>query len=153
MLKDYDMSVLYNPGKANVVADAPSRLSRGSVSHVEESNRNIVVDVLFLAHLGVQIESSLNVGMVVHHNSASSLVVKVKSKQHLDPLFMELKELVLGKMNESFSQGGGVLRYQGKLCVPNNDDLRSRIHGEAHGTRYSIHPISTKMCHDVREVF
>ena len=36
LLKDYDMSVLYYPIKANVVADGRSCLSMGSVSHVEE---------------------------------------------------------------------------------------------------------------------
>ena len=34
LLKDYDMSVLYHPGKANVVADALSRVSMGNVAHV-----------------------------------------------------------------------------------------------------------------------
>ena len=33
-------------------------------------------------------------------------MVEVKYKQQLDPLLMELKELVLGKLNDSFSQGG-----------------------------------------------
>ena len=69
MLKGYDMSVLYNPDKANVVADAPSQLSRGSVSHVEESMRNLVKDAPRLACLGVRIEDSPNRGVVVHHNS------------------------------------------------------------------------------------
>ncbi|WMV07970.1 hypothetical protein MTR67_001355 [Solanum verrucosum] len=36
-LKDYDMNVLYHPSKANVAADALSRLSMGSVAHVEEA--------------------------------------------------------------------------------------------------------------------
>ena len=45
LLKDYDMSVLYHPGKANMVADALCRLSKGSVSHMEESKRNLVKDV------------------------------------------------------------------------------------------------------------
>ena len=34
LLKDYDMSVLYHPKKANVVADAFSRVSIGSLTHV-----------------------------------------------------------------------------------------------------------------------
>ena len=46
---------------------------------------------------------------MVHHNSESSLVVEVKSKQHLDQPLMELKELVLCKINESFSLGGGMV--------------------------------------------
>ena len=39
------MSVLYHPGKANIVADALSRLSMGSVSHVEEGKKELVKDV------------------------------------------------------------------------------------------------------------
>ena len=39
LLKNYDMSVLYHPGKANVVADALSRLSMGSVAHVENDKK------------------------------------------------------------------------------------------------------------------
>ena len=45
------------------------------------------------------------------------------------------------------------MRYQGRLCIPNIYGLRSRILEEAHGTRYSIHPGSTKMYHNLREVF
>ncbi|WMV49802.1 hypothetical protein MTR67_043187, partial [Solanum verrucosum] len=36
MQNDYDMSVLYHPKKANMVADALSRLSMGSVAHIED---------------------------------------------------------------------------------------------------------------------
>ncbi|WMV58021.1 hypothetical protein MTR67_051406 [Solanum verrucosum] len=35
LLKDYDMSILYHPGKSNVVVDALSRLSMGSTAHFE----------------------------------------------------------------------------------------------------------------------
>ena len=50
---------------------------------------------------------------MVHHIRQSSLVVEVKSKQHPDQPWMELKESVLGKLNEPFSLGGGgVLMYQ-----------------------------------------
>ena len=43
---------------------------------------------------------------MVHHNSKSSLVVEVKSKQHLEPILMELNGSVLSKFSESLSQGG-----------------------------------------------
>ena len=38
-LKDNDMHVHYHPGKANVVADALSRLFMVSVAHVEEKRK------------------------------------------------------------------------------------------------------------------
>ena len=60
-------------------------------------------DVHRLARLGVRLEGYLNGGFMVHHNSESSLVGEVKSKQHLNQQLMELKESVLGKLNESFS--------------------------------------------------
>ena len=50
-------------------------------------------------------------------------------------------------------KGDGVLRYQGRLCVPNVEDLRKQILEEAHGSRYSIHPGATKMYHDLRVVY
>ena len=72
---------------------------------------------------------------MVHHNPNSSLVVEVNSNQHLDPLFMGLKESVLSKSNESFSQGrDGVLRYQERMCVLDVDDLRKQIMEEALGS-------------------
>ena len=87
---------------------------------------------------------------MVHHNSESSLVVEVKSKKHLYQPLIELKESVVAKLNETLYLGGGaVLRYQGRLCVPNVDELRNRILEETHGSRYSIHPCSTKMYHDL----
>ena len=46
-----------------------------------------------------------------------------------------------------------VLRYQLRLCIHNVDCLRNRILEEAHGCRYSIHPGSTKMYPNLREVF
>ena len=84
MLKDYDMSVLYYPGKANVVVDALSHTTMGSVSHVDEPKKHLVKDVHSLSRLLVRFEDSPNGGFMVHHNSESSLVVEVMSKKHFD---------------------------------------------------------------------
>ncbi|WMV58211.1 hypothetical protein MTR67_051596 [Solanum verrucosum] len=91
-LKDYEMNVLYHPGKANVVADALIRLSMGSVAHVEEERKELAKDVHMLARLGVRLMGISNGGVTgaVHQQRV-----------------------------EVFSQGGdGVLRYHGRLCVP-----------------------------------
>ena len=45
-----------------------------------------------------------------------------------------------------------MLRYQGRLCVPDVDDLRGMILEESHGSRYSSHPGATEMYRDLREV-
>ena len=54
------MSVIYHPRKANMVVDALSRMTMGSVSYIEEAKKDLVKDVHRLARLGVILEDSLN---------------------------------------------------------------------------------------------
>ena len=58
ILKDYDMSVLYHPDKANVVANALSRTTMSSVSHIDEAKKDLVKHIHRLARLGVRLEDS-----------------------------------------------------------------------------------------------
>ncbi|WMV32815.1 hypothetical protein MTR67_026200 [Solanum verrucosum] len=126
----------------------------GSVTHIEDEKKELVQNVHRLTWLGVQLVDSPMVGVKVHMGSKLSFVVHVKSKQDLDPILLELNELVLKKSVEAFSQGGyGVLRDQGRLCVPNDDGLREKLFEEAHGSRYSIHPGAKKIYRDLREVY
>ena len=76
------MSVYYNHIKANVVADALSRLSMGSVAHVEKEIKELMKDVHRLAHLGVCLISISDSGVTVQDGEESSLVVDVIEKQH-----------------------------------------------------------------------
>ncbi|KAH0633818.1 hypothetical protein KY284_036604 [Solanum tuberosum] len=85
-LKDYDMNVLYHPGKANVVVDALSRLYMGSVAHVEEERKELAKEVHRLARLGVCLMSISDGGVTVQNGSESSLVVEIKEKQDSDPI-------------------------------------------------------------------
>ena len=87
-LKYYNMSVFYNPNKVEVVEDALSRITMDIMSHVEEGKRDLGKDVHSLSRLGVWLENSPNGYFVVHNNFKSSLVVEVKSKQHLDMLLI-----------------------------------------------------------------
>ena len=153
-LKDYYMNVHYHPGKANVVADALIKMSIGSTTHVKEENNELEKEVHKLARLGVRLVDFTSGGVSIHPSSESSLVIKVKKGQHLDPVLMELNDSVLLKMNESFALGGDIiLRYQDRLCVLDVDDLRTRIVVAAHGSRYSIHQGSTKMYHDLKHSY
>ncbi|WMV37948.1 hypothetical protein MTR67_031333 [Solanum verrucosum] len=67
---------------------------------------------------------------------------------------VQLKEAMLKKSVEAFPQRGDrVLGYQGHLCHPNVDDLREHFSSEAHSSRYSIHPGTTKMYRDFWEIY
>ena len=49
--------------------------------------------------------------------------------------------------------GDGTLWYQGRLCVPDVYKLRQRVLAETHESRYVVHPGSTKMYHDLKEIY
>ena len=66
LLRDYDTSVLYYPDKSNIVADALSRMSMGSVAHVPDDKKELVNEVNRLSWLGVHLEDSSNEGPMVH---------------------------------------------------------------------------------------
>ena len=122
-LKDYDMSVHYHLGKANVVVDALSRLYMGSVAHVEEKRKELVKTFHWLSHFGVCVKSISDSGVIVQNGAESSLVVEVTEKQESDLILLELKGALNNQRVEVFSQGGdGVLRYQGRLCVPHEGE-------------------------------
>jgi hypothetical protein len=47
----------------------------------------------------------------------------------------------------------GTLWFKDRLIVPKKEALKRKILDEAHTSRYSIHPGSTKMYHDLRQQF
>ncbi|KAH0669544.1 hypothetical protein KY285_023710 [Solanum tuberosum] len=124
--------VLMQHGKENVVADALSRRSIGSLSYLEVEKRKLARELHQLA----------------------SLVVEVKSLQQEDP---SLEQLIAKAQNQQTLAcdiaGDGVLRYSGRLCVPNVAGLPHRIMEEEHHSRYSIHHGSMKMYHDIKEIY
>ena len=78
------MSILYHPGKANVVVDTLSKLSMGSTGHVEEEKRELDKDMHRLAHLEVRLDF-IEEGIVVTNGTKSSLlskVTKARSRPH-----------------------------------------------------------------------
>ena len=47
----------------------------------------------------------------------------------------------------------GVLHLGTRLCVPDVEDLKKEIMEEAHFFAYSVHPGSTKMYHNLKDIY
>ena len=78
LLKDYDCTIHYHPDKANVVADALSRKSMGSLSHVLVYQRPLVKEVREFFNNGVMLSIFEMGEMIAHVQVRSSLVEDVK---------------------------------------------------------------------------
>ncbi|XP_049351873.1 uncharacterized protein LOC125816323 [Solanum verrucosum] len=114
----------------------------------------ITKDLRQLASLGVRLLESPDEGVIVQNAAESSFLAEVKEKQYTDPILLQLKENVQQGMTKAFElTEEGVLQCQNRLCVPNIDGLRRRIMTEAHHSRYSVHPGSTKMYLELKEVY
>ncbi|XP_070051161.1 uncharacterized protein [Nicotiana tomentosiformis] len=98
LLKDYDITILYHPTKANVVADALSRnaLSMGILAFIHVGERPIVIDVQTLANQFVRLDVSKPSRDTVQHGHAKDVTIA----------------------------NDGMLRMQSWICVPNVDGLR-----------------------------
>ncbi|XP_070040080.1 uncharacterized protein [Nicotiana tomentosiformis] len=127
----------------------------GSLAHWESCQRPLAREVHLLASLGVRFADSSEGKVIVQNRAESSLILEVKEKQYNDPMLVQLKEGIHIHKTMDFALGmdDGTLRYQGRLCVPNVDGLWERIITEAHTSGYSMHPGSTKMYHDLKEVY
>ena len=65
-----------------------------------------------------------------------------------------IKERVLNGKAACFRiDDAGVLWFKNRLVVPKVPELRQSILEEAHTTRFSIHPGSNKMYHDLKQRF
>ncbi|XP_075096463.1 uncharacterized protein LOC142174547 [Nicotiana tabacum] len=154
LLKDYDCNILYYPGKANVIDDALSRRSMGSFTRLSVVKRPIVKEAQQIASKRVRLDEEYDGRLIANMGAKSTLVEQVEAKQFEDASLLKLKEGVLsGKIKNFALDENGVMRLNGRVCVPNMDDLRRAIMVEAHSSRYSIHLGSTKMYHDLREIY
>ena len=62
--EDYDCDILYHPGKANVVADALSRKSSGSLARISVENRPLIQELHKLVDQGLMMKISRSGGLL-----------------------------------------------------------------------------------------
>ena len=151
-MKDYDFSLHYHSGKANVVADALSRKS-GDVAAclmLEEWEKGCMVADFNLAFCSTT-QTAYVFGVVARPTLIHNLIQNQIHDGDLKDVFAQLKK---GEEVDGWSMhSDGGLRFQGRLVVPNNPQLKDEVLNEAHRSWHSIHPGSTKMYKDLRRRF
>jgi hypothetical protein len=144
LIRDYDLEVHYHLGKANVVADASSRKAHynylPTVSLTgEESSVRVPPD---MAQYNVTL-TPMPRGEIIAAQSNDEGVTHIKRRfTEGDP------KVAYFHVHEE-----GALWFKERLVVRKNYELCKKIFDVARTSKYSIHPGSTKMYHDLKAQF
>ena len=151
LIKDYDLEILYHPGKANVVADALSRKRQygltATITHQKElleDMRRLDLEVV-VGCVGTQLAS-----LQIQPTLLEQIKQGQKHDQEGERLIRAIKNR---KRKELRLDDEGIIRHGNRIWVPDVDELRKTVMKEAHSSAYSIHPGSTKMYKDIKKYY
>jgi hypothetical protein len=144
LIKDYELEVHYHPGKANVVVDALSHKAHCNYLPVipltrKESSIWVLPD---LSLYNITLTPILREEIIAAQKNDEGMAHIRRWMQEGD-----------SKLDYFHEDAEGTLWLKNRLIVPRKEAVKKKILDEAHTSRYSIHPGSTKMYHDLREQF
>jgi len=149
-LKDYDFELLYHPGKANVVADA---LSRKTVHTAHLMIKEVELLEKF-RDMRLQVELGSESIRCSTLTISSDFLDSIRERQLLDAGLNRVREQLGSEEARDFAvSDDDILRFRGRVCIPDDVEVRKLILEEGHKSRLSLHPGMTKMYQDLKENF
>lgn len=81
-----------------------------------------------------------------------TLLEEIKLRQMEDETLKKICDELETKPKSGFSLMNSVLKFQNRICVPNVTEVKRKLMEEAHASRFAMHPGSTKMYQDLRQI-
>ncbi|KAM2116416.1 hypothetical protein ACFX1R_010106 [Malus domestica] len=153
LLSDYDCTIEYHPGCANVVADALSRKPQGRLNALYACRVPLLVD---LRATRVKLELvEQREAFLASFQVRPVLVDRVLEAQMVDEEIQEMIQLRSeGKKKDlRIRESDGMLMQENRMYVPNNEELQKEILDETHCSAYAMHLGRTKMYHTIRPFY
>lgn len=152
LIKDYSLDTVYTEGKGNVVVDALSRVPSISANALVTLPDKICDE---FRKLSIQFVSSGGVQATLCAVSfVPSLAFEIRKAQLIDEELCGLRSIVNDGSAARYSVDfEGLLRFNGRICVPKNDLLKGRILNEGHSSPYAIYPGADKLYKDLKVHF
>ncbi|XP_027922786.1 uncharacterized protein LOC114180682 [Vigna unguiculata] len=119
-------------------------------------------EVQFLGHVisapGIVVDPSKVEVVLLWERPKSVMEIRsfvgLAEKQLSDAKIQKIVKLLGYEKAKDFVMGmNRVLRFKNRVCIPKDPELKRVILEEGHKSRLSMHPIMTKMYHDLKESF
>ncbi|XP_071912306.1 uncharacterized protein [Coffea arabica] len=131
-LEDYDCTINYHPGKANMVADALSRQVQIAGLMIKELH---LLEEVSIWNSRLEPRKLILGNIVVK----SVLLDRIKEAQEKDSEVQKWLEKVKKSEKLDFNSGvNGVLRFQNRIVVPKDEGLKKEILEETHHSKYKV---------------
>ncbi|KAM1302325.1 hypothetical protein ACFX2H_013265 [Malus domestica] len=153
LLSDYDCTIEYHPGRANVVADVLSRKPQGRLNALYACRVPLLAE---LRATGVKLElEDRREAFLASFQVRPVLVDRVLEAQMVDDEIQEMIQLRNeGKKKDlRIRESDGLLMQENRMYVSNNEELKKEILDEAHCSAYAMHPGGTKIYHTIRPFY
>nr|XP_009783425.1 PREDICTED: uncharacterized protein LOC104232029 [Nicotiana sylvestris] len=126
----------------------------GSLAHIAHAKRPLAKYIQRLEDTGIRFSVGNSEALLACAQAKSSLVEHIKATQYEDErLYKYRDEVLAGKSKDMIVESDGVLRMGDRLCVADVHGLRHAIFEEAHNSKYTIYPGSTKKYHDLKQFY
>jgi hypothetical protein len=134
-----------------VVIDALSRKSRSEIACLKALPHNLKMGI---ERLDMKIVTGEVQVLMAKLEIKPILLEDIRMGQEKDEEIIQIKE----RANKGQALGfdtisDGLFRYQNRVCVPNNEEIRKLILEEAHFSPYTVHPGGSKMYRDLKRHF